>query len=442
MKLLYLVTLKKNMKTGFLIILLFLTLDPVISQTILTLRECYENAYSLAPLSVEKAVYSDIWQLKDKNLSKKWLPVLDANAAFLYNSSVVDMTDILGSLPVPGINDFIKPLPHEQYKLTLDINQTIYDGGAVKNARSLEKTESDIHVKQTEAELYKVREIISNCYFNLLLLNRQKELLQNYLDLINKRISSVNSAFEGGVRLKSDADVLVSERIKLEQQVSEVESKKIALRKILSDLTEIKIDDSTVLVMPSSDTVLSTELLRPELQVFDLRLEQLEKSRQVVNSKRMPKAFVFASLGYGNPPGSNFFKDEFAPYYVFGAGVKWNIFDWNLIKNEKQLINLHQEIVGCRKKDVQNNLIRLLDMKRAEITNLTALIKTDEELIEIRKRITLAAESKYENGTITATEYMNELVAERQALINYEIHKISLAMTVEEYLNIRGNETD
>ena len=35
----------------------------------------------------------------------------------------------------------------------------------------------------------------------------------------------------------------------------------------------------------------------------------------------MPKAFGFATLGYGNPPGSNFFKDEFAPYYILGQGL-------------------------------------------------------------------------------------------------------------------------
>ena len=29
---------------------------------------------------------------------------------------------------------------------------------------------------------------------------------------------------------------------------------------------------------------------------------------KMVQSKRMPKAFGFATLGYGNPPGSDFFK--------------------------------------------------------------------------------------------------------------------------------------
>ncbi|OFY64994.1 MAG: hypothetical protein A2V64_11825 [Bacteroidetes bacterium RBG_13_43_22] len=410
------------------------------SQKIMTLKECYEKAYAVAPVTAEKIAYTDIWQLKDKNLAKGWLPTLDANGSFIYNSSVVDMTDILGSLPIMGIADLIHPLPHEQYKITLDINQVIYDGGVIKGARALEKADLNINEKQTETDLYKLRGQINGYYFNLLLLDRQKELLQNYLELIIKRIASMNSALASGVLLKSDIDVLASEKIKLEQQLSENGIRKASMVKILSGLTGTEIDASTEFVLPAPEEELTGELSRPELQIFDLRKEQLDATLQIIQSKRMPKAFGFATLGYGNPPGSNFFKDEFAPYYILGAGLKWNIFDWNKAKNEKQVINLQQGIIDSRKIDLTDNLKRLLDAKGAEISSLISLLESDSELIEIRKRITAAAESQYENGTITATEYMNELNSEKQALINFEIHKINLAMARIEYLNICGKE--
>ncbi|MBN2763597.1 MAG: TolC family protein [Bacteroidales bacterium] len=412
------------------------------SQRILTLKECYEKAYVTAPVAGEKQAYSDIWKLKDKNLVKGWLPTLDANGSFVYNSSVVDMTDVLGSLPVPGIADHIQAMPHEQYRVTLDINQVIYDGGAIKGARALEKADLNINKQQTEADLYKLREQINRYYFNLLLIDRQKRLLQNYLELLNKRMQSVNSALTSGVILKSDIDVLSSEKIKLEQQLMENDIRKISLLKILSDLTGIDIDDSTQLVIPPAEQKLSDELARPELQLFDLRTEQLDASRKLIQSKRMPRAFGFATLGYGNPPGSNFFKDEFAPYYMVGAGLKWNIFDWNKVKNEKQVLSLQQSIIDSRKSDMTDNLKRLLDAKGAEIESLESMLKTDSALIEIRERITLTAESQYENGVITATDYLNELNDERQAKINYEIHTINLAMARVEYLNISGKEIE
>jgi len=430
------------MKKGTFILVILLIPIAGFSQKIMTLKECYEKAYSAAPVSAEKEVYTNIWQLKDKNLTKGWLPSLDANGSFIYNSSVVDMTDVLGELPVPGIADLIKPLPHEQYKMTLDINQMIYDGGAIKSARALEKADLSVNEKQNETDLYKLRSQVNTCYFNLLLLDRQKEVLQNYLALINKRITAMNSALASGVILRSDIDVITSEKIKLEQQLNENAIRKASLLKILSGLTGDEIDDSAELVLPSVGKELSDELVRPELQMFDLRKEQLNATLQVIQSKRMPKAFGFATLGYGNPPGSNFFRDEFAPYYILGAGVKWNIFDWNKVRNEKHVISLQQSIIDTRKSDLTDNLKRLLDAKNAEISSLESLLKADNELIELRKRISSTAESQYENGTITATDYMNELNAEKQALLNYDIHKINLALARVEYLNICGKEIE
>ena len=424
------------------VILLFFGSFTLHAQKIMTLKECYDNAMTANALAGEKTGYSDISRLKDENLVKGWLPTLDANGSLLYNSSVVDMGGVLGALPIPGIAGAIKPLPHEQYKITVDVTQVIYDGGAIKGARALEKADLNINVKQTEADLYKLRGQINSYYFNLLLLARQKELLDNYLEIIKKRIASMQSAINNGVIIKTDADVLTSEKIKIEQQLAENEIRKTSFLKILSDLTGKEIDGSTEFIEPSESVGPSDELTRPELQLFDLRKEQLSAGMKVIESKRMPKAIGFATLGYGNPPGSNFFKNEFAPYYVVGASIKWNIFDWNKTRNEKQIITFQQSIIVNRKTDLTDNLKRLLESKNSEMLSLKALIDTDSELITLRKRITASAESQYQNGTITATDYLNELNSERQALINYEIHKINLSLARIEYLNISGQEIE
>jgi outer membrane protein TolC len=432
------------MKKNVLILIIMLIADAsaTYAQKVLTLGECYDRAMVSTALAGEKDSYSSIYALKDKNLSKGWLPTLDAGGNFIYNSSVADVKSAFGSLLPPALADAIKPLPHEQYKITMDINQVFYDGGAIRNARALEKADLRINEKQTEADLYRIRSQVNGYYFNIILLARQKELLGNYLEVLNKRLKSMQSASENGIIIKSDIDVLLSERIKLGQQLKENEIRKASLLRILSGLTGTEIDESTEFIVPVSDSNLSEELLRPELQIFDLRKEQLDAGLKALESRRMPKAFGFATLGYGNPPGSNFFKDEFAPYYILGAGVKWNIFDWNKVKNEKQVILLQKEIIENRKSDLSDNLKRLLDAKDAEISSLKSLVGSDSELIALRKRITASAESQYENGVITATELLNEMNSERQALINFEIHKLNLAMAQIEYMNISGKEIE
>jgi outer membrane protein TolC len=430
------------MKKIVLILFILLGPLPLFSQKLLTLKECYEKALQKNPIAREKESYNNIWTIRDRDLSKGWLPTLDANASFVYNSEVVDFKQVLSSIPLPGIASAIKPLPNEQYKITLDINQVIYDGGAIKGARVAEQANLKVNQQQTEVDLYKIRDQVNSCYFTLLLLMRQKELLNDYLELINKRLNSMLSALNNGVIPKSDIDVMTSEKIGIEQQLSENDIKKASLISILSDITGLTIDPQTQFTMPQSGNELSYEISRPELKLFDYRNEQLGAGLNIIRSNRMPKAFGFATLGYGNPPGSNFFKDQFAPYYIIGAGLKWNVFDWNKTKNEKQLIKIQQEIIVNRKSDLTDNLKRMLQSKNAEISSLQLLIEKDSELIAIRKRITATAESQYENGAITATDYLDELNKEKLAILNYEIHKINLAMARIEFFNISGKDIE
>lgn len=412
------------------------------AQKVLTLRECYDKALISNPIAGEKEAYSSVWELKNKNLSKSWLPAIDANGNLLYNSVVVDLGYMFESLPVPGLADASPLMPHDQYKLTLDINQVIYDGGAIKNAKNIEKTNLSINQKQTETDLYKLKGQINTAYFNLLLLEKQKELLNSYLDVINSRIHSLESAYDNGTITSSDIDVMTSEKIKLEQQVSGNEILKASMLKILSSLTGSEIEASTRLAIPVSSDELTLELSRPELEMFDLKKEQLDAGLKALQSQRLPKAFGFASLGYGNPPGSDFFRDKFDTYYVLGASIKWNIFDWNETRNEKKILFVQQGILESRKSDLTDNLNRMLEAKNAEIVNLKNMLESDTVLIGLRKRITASAESQYNNGNITATELLGEMNSERQALISYELHKINLAMAKIEYLNISGKEIE
>jgi outer membrane protein TolC len=316
----------------------------------------------------------------------------------------------------------------------------IYDGGGVRKARDMEEAEMKVNLQQTESDLYKIRSQINSVYFSILLIERQKELLDNWLEVIKKRVNSMQSGVEHGVILKSDLDVMTSERIKITQQLTDIELKKASLVKVLSDLTGVEFGDENLLILPQVSCDLGDDITRPELEVFDLKLNQIEAGIGILQSRRMPKAFGFATFGYGSPPGNNFFEEKFSPYYIVGAGIKWNIYDWGRVKNEKQQLLLQQTMVLGRKADLTDNLRRTLETKEAEIESLQAALSRDSELIELRKRITSSAESQYDNGIITATELLNEMNSEKQAEINFEIHKINLEMAKVEYMNISGKE--
>jgi outer membrane protein TolC len=431
-----------NNKVIILILSFCTTSCLLLSQQVLTLRECYDKALENHSMVSDKNVYEDLWKKKDMNLESGWLPTLDLNANFVYNSEVIDMSSAFASIPIPGFADNIKSMPNEQYKITMDINQVIYDGGAIKNARALEKATLAVNEQQTDAEMYKIKSQVNSCYFNLILLKSQGELLDSYISDIDKRLQALTSAVNNGAMLKSDIDVFMSEKIRIEQQISENKIKRASLLSILSDITGSQISNDAEFTIPVAMADLPSDITRPELQVLNLTKEQLGAGEAILQSRRLPKALGFATLGYGNPPGNNFFKDSFKPYYIIGAGLKWNIYDWNKVKNEKQVISLQEDLLDSRKNDLTVSIQRQLDVKKAEIEAIKSLISRDPELIALRQRISAAAASQFENGTITATEYLSQVNSEKQAMINAEMHKINMAMARTEYYNICGQEIE
>jgi len=412
------------------------------AQETISLKTCYDNALGRHPQAGEKHLQEQLWQLRQDNLNSAWYPNIEAGATALYNSSVADLGSSLGMAPLPGIEDYLPVMPHDQYKLTMDINQLIYDGGATKSNRLVEDAALEVKREEVEVELYAVKEQVNRYYFTFILLQRQKEKLAVYLQTITEQILSLESGIRNGVILPSDRDVLRAEKISIEQQAGEIGIRINSTAAVLSQLTGMEINHETRALVPDVYIRPGEEPSRPELNVLDLKGLQLDAGKDLAKSERMPRAFAFATLGYGKPPGNDFFSDTFGPYYIVGAGIKWKIIDWKNSKRQQQLIDVNKAIIDSHKKSLEENLVRALEMKYAEIRSLETSLESDDELIATLGNVRETALSQYNNGTITASEYLREWSKEKEAVINREIHAVSLVKAKVEYLNIAGKEIE
>jgi outer membrane protein TolC len=204
----------------------------------------------------------------------------------------------------------------------------------------------------------------------------------------------------------------------------------------------MEITGETRAIVPSPTVNPGYKVSRAEIKVMDLKQQQLEAGKALIRSERKPKAFAFATLGYGRPPGNDFFSDTFGPFYVVGAGIKWNIIDWNKSQRQEEIININKSIIDSRKKNLEENINRALIMKHAEIRNLESVLQSDKELIATLQSVRQTALSQYDNGTITASEYLAEWLKEKEAVISREIHSVSLVKAQVEYMNIAGKEIE
>ncbi|MEZ4996007.1 MAG: TolC family protein [Bacteroidales bacterium] len=356
------------MKKAFAASLLLAMATAAWPQKSITLWQCYDSAAFASPVAGERAIYTDMTRLHDRNLASAWLPGFDLGGSFNYQSEVVDLSEMLGSVPLPPGS--LPSIPHEQYRATADLSQVIWDGGVTRSAREVEKVVSELNMQQSEADLYRLREQVNNYFFSVLLVRRQAEVISILISELDARILEVTSGVENGVMPPVTLDVLRAEKIKAEQSAAELDRRHDALTRALELITGMTALKDAELVLP--DLVISgnEEIDNPDLQLFDIRSRQLELSKNMLKSQRMPKVFGFAQAGYGNPPGNNFLSDKADLYYSFGAGLKWNIWDWNRNSNERKSLTLQQQLIDIRKSAAREALQRLVVLKLSDIESL------------------------------------------------------------------------
>jgi outer membrane protein TolC len=408
-----------------------------LSQKTVTLWQCYDSAAVATPLSGEGALYSEVSALRDKNLSSAWLPSLDINGSFVYNSDILDITQIYGQLPIPP--EVIPSIPHEQYRATFDVGQIIWDGGVTRSARAVEQVVNELNMKQNEADVYRLREQVNNYYFSVLLVSSQIDVTEILISDLEARIREASSGVTNGVVTPVTVDVLTAEKIKAGQQLTELTRRRQSLVSALEQITGMTGLQDASFPLPQI-TISGDEIIdNPDMRLFEVRSRQLELSKDLLKSQRMPRAFGFAQAAYGNPPGSNFFSETADFYYSVGAGFKWNIFDWNKNSNERKSLSIQQQLIDIRRSAAEESLQRLLTVKMAEINAQREAAEQDEELIRIRTKIAGVAASQLKNGTITASQYLTELNNEKQAVISAAVRRIGISRAEVDYIYITGN---
>ncbi len=404
----------------------------------LTLHACYEKAEANHPLQSELVNRRQIFEMNRKNLGSKWMPQFKAGAQASYMSNVVEFDKIMGSLPIPIATDAFQSMPHEQYKATIELTQTLYDGGAVRAAKLVEKTKWLADRQAAQVEFYKIRSQINSVYFALLMLQKQEEVLELTQSQAAARRKAIASAVDNGMMLPQNLYSLDAEILKLEQNLDGIAIQRKSLLHTLEQLIGEPVTKETRFELPVVDMPDSAQVERPELELFQAQKTALEASKKVIASQQRPKVMLFGTYGYGNPPGSDFFTDEFDDYYLIGAGLSWTPFDWRSSKRSKLALQAQQNIIAARQKEFERMIQIAMCSAQADIAKARSELAKDPKLISLRQRITAAAAAQLENGVISATEYLAELNAERQARINMEMHNIQIVQAQIDYLTLSG----
>ena len=334
-----------------------------------SLDECQLFARENYPLIKQCGLIGLSTEYSVSNAAKAYLPQVSFAVQATYQSDVAAFPDQMTAIYEQfGIN--LKGLNKDQYKMALEVNQSVWDGGFTRAQKEYSRMEGEVSVQSVEAELYALRERINQLYFGILIIEeqlRQNDLLQ---ELLQSNYNTIEAYVKNGVAMQGDLSSVKAEQLSVSQQRVQIESMAVAYYQMLSVMTGKKIERSfvpekPVVILGAYDDVgirsgsalagvYEPEMIisgtreghRPELRLFEAQSAQFEAQERIVRASVMPRLGIFAQGYYGNP-GLNLFKDmtenKWSWNYIAGLRLQWNIGNFYTKKGTLRKLSLAQQ---------------------------------------------------------------------------------------------------
>lgn len=410
-------------KIPFIMLLIPAVLSGQFNDTV-NLWDCFESAVMNYPLFKQKELNADIYRYQLSNISKSWLPEINMNGQATYQSDVVGFGSVAA--------------PRDQYKLTLDINQQLYDGGISKNRKAVENAHLNINQQQLELDFHQIKEQVNSVFFLINIFKKNIELNALMHTELSEKLKTLLVSIKNGIILPENEYILRAEILKIEQQQDELHYRLDAAVDVLSKMTGLELNPDSEFLIPNHVEIFDSISERPEIQLFDLQKIMIDYNISLNKCMLKPQLFIFTQAGYGNP-GLNMLYDEFDTYYMIGAGMRWGLTDWGENRNSQKIGNLQKDAINLSRENFDRNISIALRNELADVEYYRSSIIKDEEMIELKRKIKESAYSQLQNGAITATEYLVEANAELQARLQLEAHRILMIQSIINYQLIKGD---
>ena len=395
-----------------------------------TLEECQQAAERNYPLIRQYGLIEKTTELTVANIQKGWLPQVSASAQATYQSDVVAIPEQMQAVyQQMGLN--MKGLTKDQYRLGIDVSQTIYDGGTISSQKAVAREQGKVQAAQNEVNIYNVRKRVDEMYFSLLMLDEQILLNHDLQELFRGNEQKLASMVRQGTAAESDLQNVKAERLNVVQQATSLESQKRMLQRMLSTFCGIEVKEVAKPALQAS-TLTSPQreaAARPEMRLFDAQLNLADAQEKALNSALMPKLGLFAQGFYGYP-GLNMFEDmmrrDWSLNGIIGARLTWNIGALYTRKNDKAKLQLQRDMTESNREVFlfNNNLEQI--QQNEDIARFQKLMADDEEIITLRSAVRKAAESKLSHGIIDVNDLVREINAENAARVQQSMHEIEM----------------
>ena len=396
-----------------------------------SVERCKEMAREHYPLIRR---YGLIEQSRDYTLSnaaRAWLPQVTLSGQATLQSDVVSWPEEFESmlamqgLDMPGIR-------RDQYKVQIDVQQTLWDGGKSRTDRAIAEGEAAQERMSTEVELYAVDSRVEDIYFGILLMQEQQRQIGEMMQRLQTNLDQVNALVENGMAMQADADAVEVQLLTQRQSLGQVEARLQSFRRILGLFIGEELGEAP-LPMPVAEEPVGYDSERPELRLMDAQMALLQAREQMVDVSLAPRVALFAQ-GYYGYPGLNMFENMVSHRWtlngIVGVRMNWNISSLYTSKtSRRQLQNARDNVMLQREVFAFNSRLQA-EQESAEVRRIREAIADDDRIVALRSRVREAAEVRLQEGMIDTHDLLGKISDETTAKIARSTHQIELVKAI------------
>jgi outer membrane protein TolC len=392
----------------------------------LSVAQCRALAVQMSPLQDKKLFADNIAALQLLNLRGNSLPRIGFGAQATWQSDVF-------ALPIENPAFKTPQVPKDQYRLSADIGQRIWDGGADRFQRQQRELERDLTGAQTDVEAFQVREVVTDLYFKALLLAENEAVLRASKEDLQNRLKQTEAAVQEGVALRSTADQVRIQILKTEQQIDAANADKEAVLEVLGKwvgrpVATIPVD---LAAAKNGGPVPAAPGARPEFKLFSLQQRSVQLGKEALTLRNQPRVEAFAQTGLGRPNPFNFFETDLNPFLLIGLRASWTPVDWGNRKRDAQIFDLQYKNIATQRAAFEQRLDAATVKDHLDAAKYEKQLRQDDAIIALQEDIVQRADAQVKNGVMTATDYLAQLNLLTQARLAKKAHEVQMAQARE-----------
>ena len=317
-----------------------------------SLDECRRLAREHYPEIRQYDLVAQTEQYDLSNAAKAWIPQIVLSGQAMWQNVAVNFPEAFSEmLAQQGLH--IPGMRKDQYKVALDVSQTIWDGGQSKANRTIAEADAAEQRSRLDVSLYDLQARVDGLYFGILLLDEQVAQVEAKIGLLESNLSRMQVYRKNGVAMQADVDAVEAELLASRQSLGQIEASRASYRRMLELFIGCRLRDDA-LERPVLREAKSHLSAHPQLAWYDAQHEKLEARRDAVRSSLTPRFSAFAQGFYGYP-GLDMFKSMVSADWqlnaIVGVRMSWNIGAFYTKRN-----NLGKIDAAQRQIDVQRDI--------------------------------------------------------------------------------------